>query len=300
MNKTMSSQVSDHSNSRSNGHTNGNTNGHSNGVSSLNGNSRLTNNMGSSAIRKDMRPRYNESTFLQLFFATQLTGTLMLAAVLIWTVNYCGGFGWTDYNERFNWHPILMILGLVYFAGNSLLAFRVFKKQPKPLVKIIHASLHILAFFTATFGSLAVFTGHFAENKPNLYSLHSWIGFSTMVLFFVQYVAGFYAYLFPTASGNVRSALLPYHILAGFALLILSLMASLTGFAEKMGFARSNPYNQYGGAMWSMNMSGIFMIIFAFLVLYLGTERSYMRHAIPEQIPLTRTGRDDSPLSSPN
>lgn len=61
------------------------------------------------------------------------------------------------------------------------------------------------------------------KKKRNLYTLHSWIGFATMTLFFVQYFGGFYAYLFPTASGPFRSALLPYHVLAGFALLILSL-----------------------------------------------------------------------------
>ena len=56
--------------------------------------------------------------------------------------------------------------------------------------------------------------------------------------------------------------------------------------------------------MWFFNFIGVFTIIFAILVFYLGTERSYKRTAVnSEQIPLTADHyREDSGgrLNSPN
>lgn len=117
------------------------------------------------STNKLKRPTYNENTFLQLFFCMQACGTLMLGCTLIWIMSYYGGFSWSDVNARFNFHPILMLLGMVYLSGNSLLAFRVLRTQPKPLVKIVHAAIHITAFTTALIGSIAVFTNHFETNK---------------------------------------------------------------------------------------------------------------------------------------
>ena len=114
---------------------------------------------------KDKRPRYKESTFLQLFFSTQVVGTLLISLVLIWTLNYSGNLGWSNYDYRFNWHPILLVLGMIYLSGNSLLIFRFMKEQPKQLVKIVHASIHISAFLISLIGSLAVFTIRFETGR---------------------------------------------------------------------------------------------------------------------------------------
>lgn len=115
---------------------------------------------------KDLRPKYRESTFLKLYLALQICGMMMIGLAIIWIVKYNGGFSWSDIDLRFNFHPILMVLGMIYFSGNSLLAFRVLKDQPKPLVKIVHSALHITAFTTALIGSIAVFTNHFETDKP--------------------------------------------------------------------------------------------------------------------------------------
>lgn len=109
---------------------------------------------------------YDEKKFLQLYFVMQIAGAMMLAITLIWILSFYGGFSWADYKLRFNFHPILMLLGMVYLSGNSLLAFRVLRSQPKPLVKIVHAAIHICAFTTALIGSIAVFTNHILDDKP--------------------------------------------------------------------------------------------------------------------------------------
>jgi len=248
--------------------------------------------------KSNTSPR-NEGTFFALFLVMQMLGTFMLAAILLWIWEYYGGFSWADHDLRFNFHPILMVLGMVYLGGNGILAFRVLKTVPKQMAKIVHASIHISALLFSLIGSIAVFTNHFDTGKPNLYSLHSWIGLSCVTLFFGQYVVAFYNFLFPTTSGALRSKLLPYHVLAGFAIFGLATMAALTGFAEKMAFDIKN-YSNFSGRMWIMNFTGILLILFAMLVIYLGTDRQFKRHQVGEQLPLTQNFISNSTQSSPD
>lgn len=43
-----------------------------------------------------------------------------LGLVLFWVLYYRGGFGWRDEPKlEFNYHPVLMIGGFVYLAGNG-------------------------------------------------------------------------------------------------------------------------------------------------------------------------------------
>lgn len=45
-----------------------------------------------------------------------------MAVVLmgIWTGHHLGGFAWQgDPNHQFNWHPLLMTLGMIYLYGNG-------------------------------------------------------------------------------------------------------------------------------------------------------------------------------------
>ena len=172
----------------------------------------------SRARREQARAQFN-----LLFIVLQIIGLLMILSVLFWIMNYLGGFGWSDTLVRFNFHPICMILGMVYQAGNSILAFRFLRDQPKPMVKLIHGGLHVSAFVISLFGSIAVFTFHLDQGIPNLYSLHSWLGATTMTLFFVQYFGAFYNFLYPGTSGQFRAWLLPYHVLGGFSIFLLAI-----------------------------------------------------------------------------
>ncbi|KAI3479204.1 hypothetical protein L1887_58793 [Cichorium endivia] len=73
--QSTNGHASGHANAQANGHTNGNANG-------------TVSSFAKPAVMsfKDKRPRYNESTFLQLFFSLQAVGTLLIALVLIWTL----------------------------------------------------------------------------------------------------------------------------------------------------------------------------------------------------------------------
>lgn len=67
---------------------------------------------------------------------------------------------------------------------------------PKLPWKIAHASLHLLAFILTVLGLVAVFRYHNKQHIANLYSLHSWLGITT-VFFFACQVGALPAFGFP-------------------------------------------------------------------------------------------------------
>lgn len=52
--------------------------------------------------------------------------------------------------------------------------------------KIAHAALHLVAFILTVLGLVAVFKYHNEAKIANLYSLHSWLGITTVFLFACQ------------------------------------------------------------------------------------------------------------------
>lgn len=57
--------------------------------------------------------------FNVLFGVTQVIGGLLCVLVLIWNVKYRNGFSWSsDPAAQFNWHPLLMTIGMVYLYAN--------------------------------------------------------------------------------------------------------------------------------------------------------------------------------------
>jgi len=196
-------------------------------------------------------------------------------------MNYKNGFPTEDLGIDFNWHPILMTFSLVFLYGNGALVYRVLPPQDeshKLKLKILHAIIMISAFFVMVVGLKAAFDSHNYPDppKPNMYTLHSWIGLTAAILFSCQLTLGFSAFLFPKFSPKFRAILLPVHQYFGSAILVMAVAAACLGHLEKALWS-NKAYSQKNAEAWIVNWTGMVLIFFAmgvtFLLSKFSTER---------------------------
>nr|XP_055210230.1 lysosomal membrane ascorbate-dependent ferrireductase CYB561A3 isoform X2 [Gorilla gorilla gorilla] len=115
-------------------------------------------------------------------------GSMCILFTIYWMQYWRGGFAWNGSIYMFNWHPVLMVAGMVVFYGGASLVYRLPQSWvgPKLPWKLLHAALHLMAFILTVVGLVAVFTFHNHGRTANLYSLHSWLGITTVFLFACQ------------------------------------------------------------------------------------------------------------------
>jgi cytochrome b-561 len=78
-----------------------------------------------------------------------------------------------------------------------------------------------------------------------MYSLHSWVGLTAVILFGLQWVFGFVSFLFPKLSDGLRAAYLPHHKFWGLTIFVLVCAAALMGITEKAFFSLKDGYIFY-------------------------------------------------------
>ena len=145
----------------------------------------------------------------------------------------------------------------------GMLVYRVMRHENKLLLKFVHAVLLCLSLVFAIVGLKSVFDSHnLAKPKPipNMYSLHSWLGLTAVVLFglqvseqvlvkitcgvysnfyiSLQWLCGFCSFLLPWMSVGLRSMYKPLHVFWGLAIFVFSVSAALMGFTEKSIFSK--------------------------------------------------------------
>ncbi len=181
------------------------------------------------------------SGFTPLYAVSQGLGVLAVVLTGVWMGHYRGGFAWSDDDAslRFNWHPLLMVLGLVYLYGNGLLVYRVFRHERKKKLKVTHAVVNASCFVLAVAALRAVFGYHAKANINDMYSLHSWLGLITVSLFAFQWLCGLVAFLFPGLASHLRATYLPVHAVMGMGIFVLACVTSLLGMTEKAIFSMS-------------------------------------------------------------
>ena len=84
------------------------------------------------------------------------------------------------------------------FLISGILMYRMFRNERKRKLKLLHAGIMIAVFFLTVIALKAVFDSHNLKPCakpseegdfcpiPNLYSLHSWMGLITVILFLFQ------------------------------------------------------------------------------------------------------------------
>mmetsp|Transcript_4655 Transcript_4655/g.5263 ORF Transcript_4655/g.5263 Transcript_4655/m.5263 type:complete len:255 (-) Transcript_4655:104-868(-) len=185
---------------------------------------------------------YHHQLFQQA--SEKLVHALALIAIfLVVAWFYDDGFSWeTGSKLVFNWHPVLMTGGLVSLFAESAIAYRSLKPLQQQQKKRIHLILHTTILVLTIVGLRAVFRFHNEASPPikNLYSLHSWLGLVTVILFFAQYAAGVYVFFFPRMKTEARKDVLPYHAYIGTGLFCIMVTGTvLMGIMEKMTFVKA-------------------------------------------------------------
>jgi len=146
------------------------------------------------------------SSYYSLWIFGQLMGlsAVILIGILFNKELFSDGYNWTT--SPFNFHPLMMTLGLLFFYGNAILSYRTLTRVPKFNVKLIHGSLLALSLGFALFGLTAAIRdkNEGVPPSPHFMSLHSWMGLITLILFFLQWVFGFISFLYPKLSLETR------------------------------------------------------------------------------------------------
>ncbi|XP_063145255.1 lysosomal membrane ascorbate-dependent ferrireductase CYB561A3 isoform X3 [Candoia aspera] len=126
--------------------------------------------------------------FLSFSILVGILGILCLGLTVYWSQHWLGGFAWDGSHKMFNWHPALMVAGMLVLYGTAALVYRLPFSQtgPKFPWKVLHATLTLVAFVLVVLGLEAVFEFHSVQKIPNMYSLHSWLGLSAVLLFSCQ------------------------------------------------------------------------------------------------------------------
>nr|XP_019609626.1 PREDICTED: cytochrome b ascorbate-dependent protein 3 isoform X1 [Rhinolophus sinicus]XP_019609627.1 PREDICTED: cytochrome b ascorbate-dependent protein 3 isoform X1 [Rhinolophus sinicus] len=209
-------------------------------------------------------------------------GLMCIFFTVYWMQSWHGGFAWDGTIFTFNCHPVLMVTGMVVLYSAASLVYRlpqswVGSKLPW---KIAHAALQLMAFILTVLGLVAVFKYHNHANIANLYSLHSWLGITTVFLFACQWFLGFAVFLLPWASVWLRSLLKPVHVFFGASILSLAIASVISGINEKLFFSLKNatkPYSSLPGEAVFANSTGMLVVLFGLLVLYILQASSWKR-----------------------
>ncbi|KAE9552593.1 hypothetical protein FO519_004210 [Halicephalobus sp. NKZ332] len=221
----------------------------------------------------------------------------MFLFLLIWIFAHAGGIGWRSEPQlEFNLHPMAMSFGLVFLNGEAITVYRGARNFPKQKTKLIHMLLQLVAGILSIFGLLFAFDSHnFAKPPiPNLYSLHSWMGISAVLLFVGQWIGSFFVYWLPYSSLELRQRIMPIHRFSGVANFVLVLCSAMLGYSEKAAWMSTKNAPPYSATLIVANLFGLSMALYGITVLLVVTTPSWIRKPLPHEVtvPLTQEDRD--------
>ncbi|XP_055339488.1 transmembrane ascorbate-dependent reductase CYB561-like isoform X1 [Paramacrobiotus metropolitanus] len=235
-------------------------------------------------------PNLKSFTFLVGTF--EFLGLMAIILSAIWLGHYQGGFAWSEADPRreFNFHPLMMILAFCFIHGNANLAYRLLRGERKIRIKIIHAAMQLLAFIFMVIALQAVFDSHNNHRNshgqpdphPNMFSMHSWIGISTIVLYCCQWLTGFLFFLFPKVSLSLRRSYLPIHVFFGVLIHILFVSTALMGLTEAAIWNVKPDYHDKNGEAALVNILAIILVLFGLNGVYILINPNFKRQPRPD------------------
>ncbi|XP_045875044.1 plasma membrane ascorbate-dependent reductase CYBRD1 [Meles meles] len=231
--------------------------------------------------------------FLGLLVSSLLVGFLSVIFTLIWVLHYREGLGWDGTTLEFNWHPVLMVTGFVFIQGIAIIVYRLpwTWKCSKLLMKSIHAGLHTVAAILVIISLVSVFDFHNALSIPNMYSLHSWVGLTVVILYILQLLIGVFIFLLPWAPLSLRALVMPMHVYSGLLIFGTVIAAALMGVTEKLLFAlNSSGYSKFPPEGVFTNTLGLLIVLYGALIFWIVTRPQWQRPKEPNSVLLQPNG----------
>jgi hypothetical protein len=175
--------------------------------------------------------------------------------VVVWVNNKemgGGGVSWEegDAGRVFNWHPVMMICAFCFMTVASL-AFRIrsgilwgYRYTDRRFVKMMHGMAWTVALLCGFVGLIAVFKSHNDSQSgyiANMYSLHSWIGMTVIILYLYQMISATAAFACSVPPSLLidagrRASILSFHRFLGNFIYGSTAATIMLGIQEKEGF----------------------------------------------------------------
>ncbi|XVF02993.1 hypothetical protein REPUB_Repub04eG0222400 [Reevesia pubescens] len=159
--------------------------------------------------------------------------------VLVWLLKFREGLAVESANKLkiFNLHPLLMVIGFILIAGEAIMAYKTIPgRRDKQVQRAVHLTLQTIALGCGIFGLAIVFKFHNEANIPDMFTLHSWLGMVAICLFGLQFLLGFFSYVFPRADSFSRAVYAPWHTFGGLVIFFLAICTAEMGLLRKFLF----------------------------------------------------------------
>ncbi|XVF85555.1 hypothetical protein PTKIN_Ptkin17bG0126600 [Pterospermum kingtungense] len=186
--------------------------------------------------------------------------------VLVWLLKFREGldFDSAKKSKLFNLHPLLMVIGFILIAGEAIMAYKTIPagRRNIEVQRTVHLILQTIALGCGIFGIVVIFKFQNDTNSPDMVNLHSWLGMITICLFGLQYLLGFFSFVFPGAESFSRAAYRPWHIFGGLVIFFLAICTAEMGLLQKfisLGLFRSQE-------ALIVNFTGLLLFLFAVAV----------------------------------
>lgn len=159
--------------------------------------------------------------------------------------------------------------------------------------KLLHLTLHCLTILFTVVSLRAVFNSHNyhkdAENNlapiPNLYSLHSWLGLTVVIVYCLQFLVGFTTFFFPGFSREIRQFILPFHQIAGVIIFLCVAGVALAGISERAAWKHTcwTKNGEFCSQQAMSNFFGVFIIGFVSTIIMLVINPRWKRLPLDQE-----------------
>jgi len=200
-----------------------------------------------------------------------------VVSILFWRFHYDGGFSWTsEPAKQFSWHPLLMTTSLVTMGLGSII-YRVTPCISRKVSKALHSVVMLCSVGVGVVGVMAVWQSHALAQPPipHMFSLHSWLGLTTLIFMALQLLLGMSVFLLPCAPSRIRAAYHHLHVFCGLAFVMSATAASLMGLTEEAIFSLATSYTKLVGKGILLNCIGLFLTVFSTCVIYIAAKPSF-------------------------